>query len=296
MKALSIFAPVLMVLFFVSGVAFGAFGDVTASFELGIEDSSYGLLSPTSLCFGDSHLWILEAKRIKYGDEQYFLTFYEYEIVTHNGAALNIVKCYDIAYGRSDMNGFCYVTENDDKYIWTTLTQPKVLYQLDLSTYYTNGDGGVIQPYKSLYLPENYYPTGITLDNNLNIYFIDGIDRKIYKINYAVYQSGPPGIYLDEDDISEVFVVPKGPSIPMGIEYIGGLPEKFYITLAGEHDYIIKVGINGFLYDWVELSDPEDPEETTSYMPTDLTVDDQGYIWFTDDDWDILYKVEGSDQ
>jgi len=293
-----IFAPTLLVLFFVSGVALGAFGDVIEYYEIGEED--YNFYQPIALTYGDGYLWILEALPKKYGTDQLWLRFYKYEVVITDGKDLHLLRSFNISgYSGKDMNGFCYVTEDNKDYIWTTITTHKQLWQLDLSLSYTPIDytsGSMIGKRRVLYLPAGYHPTAITLDNNLNIYFIDGITRKVYRINYSDYIGIKYGD-VEEGDITELFeVAPLSASIPMGIEYITGIRGKFYITLAGEDDYIIKTNMNGTQLDSVELSDPNDPENTISYMPTDLTVDAQGYIWFTDDDWDILYKVEGSSQ
>ncbi|MGQ9706790.1 MAG: hypothetical protein ACUVWP_07330 [bacterium] len=215
---------------------------------------------------------------------------YQYDIISGTND-IQLKNQFKIYHYRSDLNGFCYVTENSNKYIWTTRcnfeeNKPQ-LWQLNLNTGSFN-----IEVYRGLELPSNYYPTGITLDNSLNIYFIDGMNRKAYKINYSAYSGETRWIEINNNQITELFTVPlvnNNPSIPMGIQYYG--LGYFYITLAGKEDYIIKTDINGNLLNQKNLHDYIN-EEHKSRMPTDLTIDGSGYIWYTDCDYDKLYKIE----
>ncbi|MGQ9706810.1 MAG: hypothetical protein ACUVWP_07435 [bacterium] len=266
-------------------ISFGAFGDVINYYNLGQETYPYTLIEPVSVCFGDGSIWILESYVIR-DSAPWYMWIYQYEIIAGT-SDIKFKTQYRIDHHRSDLNGFCFVAENEKKYIWTTRCnfegKKPQLYQIDI---YTESDHLGI--YRVLFLPSEYYPTGITLDNNLNIYFIDGMNRKVYKINYSSYRDQTGWITIESNQINELFTIPRAPSIPMGVE-IDGL--NFYITLAGENDYIIKTDMFGNEVAYKDLHDYLNSEHI-SRMPTDLTIDGAGYICYTDCDYDRLYKIQ----
>jgi len=283
-----IFLIIFLIIF--SDISFCELGNVLKVIQLGKDDESnreWGFLSPTSICFGDNSLWILESRVID-ADIDYMI-INQYGIVEGTDDII-LKKEYVMYHHRNDLDGFDFVNEGVRKYIWTTRVdyeeKKPQLYQLD--PYSLVG----VQVHRDLFLPEDYYPTGITLDNNLNIFFIDSISRKVYKINYSEYNDKTGWIFIESDNITELFTIPlvnNNPSIPMGIKYSG--MNNFYITLAGKEDYIIKTDIDGNILDQKNLHDYVN-EEHKSRMPTDLTIDGAGYIWYTDCDYDKLYKIE----
>jgi len=266
------YAPALAVLFLFSGVCWGAFGEVVEYFQL------TNWWQPISIAYGDNALWIL--------DTYSGITLYKCQT---NGTELEIIQSFDITYySRNDMNGLAYAVESDKKFLWTASCLHRQLWQLEL--YSTYSDSQALPQYRVIQLPVGYYPTSITLDNNLNIYFIDGISRKICKIGYSDYINIPP---YGTGTVSRIAVgnpLPGEPSIPMGIEYITEIPPKFYLTFAGENDLLMKTNINGIEITRKDLHQIANPE-FKSLMPTDLAVDTNGNIWFTDCDYDRLYKA-----
>jgi DNA-binding beta-propeller fold protein YncE len=261
------FAPALVVLFLFSGVCWGAFGDVIEYFQL-----STGWWQPISIAYGEDALWILNT---------YDNKLYKCDI---SGTELEIILSYEISdYASNDLNGLAYVVESSNKFLWTTSCLHRQLWQLDLSSQ-------TLPRYRVIQLPVGYYPTSITLDNNLNIYFIDGISRKICKIGYSDYQDIQPYCSGTVSMIAVGNPLPAVPSIPMGIEYINEMPPKLYLTFAGENDYLMKTNINGIEITRKDLHQTQNPE-FKSLMPTDLAVDSNGEIWFTDCDYDRLFKA-----
>jgi hypothetical protein len=263
------------VLFLFSGVCWGAFGDIIEYFQL---PSTWK--QPISIAYGDSALWILNFAA---GHN----SIYEYRVSITDGVNLEILHTFGISdYASNDLNGLAYaVEESGMKFLWTTSCIHNQLWQLDLNT-----EQEMLPLYRTIQLPVGYYPTGITLDNNLNIYFIDGIKRKICKIAYSDYVGIPPHGSGTVSTIIEGNPLPAAPSIPMGIEYINEIPPKFYLTFAGENDYLMKTTINGIEITRKDLHQTQNPE-FKSLMPTDLAVDSNGQIWFTDCDYDRLFKA-----
>jgi len=279
-----IWAPNIVVLFLFFNISYGNFGDVISLIQLGTDN--YGNFKyPVSICYGNSSLYILESKVI---DTEYpwYMNVRRFEFTT-GGNDIVYKDSYKLTNHRNDSDGFCYVTENNVGYIWSTKPNQEAnepqLWQLRIGAI-----DDYLEQYRTLYLPSSYYPTGITLDTNLNIYFIDGISRKVYKINYNVYSGSTGVIYISSLAINYLFTIPRAPSIPMGI-VIDGL--NFYITLAGENDYIIKTDMFGNEVAYKDLHDYINSEHI-SRMPTDLTIDGGGYIWYTDCDYDKLYKIQ----
>lgn len=265
------YAPALAVLFLFSGVCWGAFGDVIEYFQL-----SSSWRQPISIAYGDGSLWILNFSA---GHNE----IYECRVKITDGVELEIVGSFSIDdYASNDLNGLAYKVVDDIESLWTTSCIHWQLWQLELS------DAG-IEKYRVIQLPVGYYPTGITLDNNFSIYFIDGISRRICKIAYSDYIDIPP---YGSGTVSTIAVGNPLPtaSIPMGIEYISEIPPKFYITFAGENDYLMKTNINGVEITRKDLHQTQNPE-FKSLMPTDLAVDSNGEIWFTDCDYDRLFKA-----
>jgi len=290
MRVITIVKVILLAQLLMANNAFGAFGDIVKTYELGTDDSELGMLRPISIACGDGYLWILDGNETKHSE--FYCTFYKCQEKITDGEYLAVLQSFDIKYyTRNDINGFSFVTENSQKYIWTTLTRCHQLNQLNLDSQYDIDTG--VTTHRELYLPTEYWPTSITLDNNLNIYFLDGITRIIYKINYSVYQNITGHLDVSEGNIIQLFEVPESPLIPMGIQYILGIPGFFYITLAGENDYIIKVNMQGQEITKKDLHQQQLPEKI-SRMPTDLDIDSQGYIWFLDCDYDRLYRMSTS--
>lgn len=289
MKKLLISAPILMVLFFAPSLSFSTFGDI-------VDFCNLNWYQPISITFGDGYLWILDAKAKEYEPGKYCLTFYKCE--KNIGGKLHILDTFYIKwYLGSDLNGFCYVTEyingEEKEFIWTAETNGNQLWQLDI---YGQIDGDEIPAYRKIRLPDGYYPTCITLDELWSIYFVDGITRTLYKIDYNDYFDIPPYVPYDIPASKIEYVLkyplPEDPSIPMGIECVYEFGEKrFYISLAGENDYIIKIKLPTGEEVAIKDLHIQPVTEHKSYMPTDLTVDDDGYVWFTDDDYNRLYKM-----
>lgn len=167
-------------------------------------------------------------KRYDEIDDIYYLNVHKYK--EKAGANdIELIRSYRTRHCRNDLNGLCFVTDNNMNYIWTTRVnigqhEPQ-LWQLNV-----NVDGQFLTKNRTIIIPDSFYPTGIALDNNLNIYFIDVIERKVYRIDYDKYGMHAEVLKLGLNDITYLFTVPNvngHPSIPMGIEYYG--LDKFYI-------------------------------------------------------------------
>jgi len=264
--------------------SFSAFGDVDMVFNL----SNYHYCSPVSICYQYGCFFILES----YINLNYDI----YPLVKIHSLALGaadpieIVKICQIFHYRNDLNGFCFVKENDSDFLWTAESLNKQLWQLK---FLTTGEAEDFERYRTLKLPQEpeneYYPTGITIDNNKNLYFINGLNRSVYKIDYSVYSGSTGDIDISSEQITKLFEVPRAPSIPMGIEYES--PGNLYFTLSGENDYLIKTNILGIELAYKDLHIQSNPGYISRF-PTDLTLEDTSFIWFTDCMYDKLYRCE----
>jgi len=249
----NLWASIIIFILLSANISFGAFGDVIKIYKL----SDYGFYFPISVCFRYGFFWILEAYKEYKNDTPYLLNK-EYSLKAGTDE-LAYMRSYIIYHYRNDINGFDFVTENNSDFIWMTESLEKQLWQYEFLQ--TGVEEDFIR-YRTLKLPQEleneYYPTGITLDNNLNIYFINGLNRCVYRINYSVYSGSTGDINISPEQIIKLFEVSRPPLIPMGIEYES--PDYFYITLSGENDYLIKTYTSGNEIIYKDLHDQSNPD------------------------------------